>query len=52
MTTLLGQVEAPAVTGTGGSGVGDGVEDEPGQVDRFAGERAAGVEPGEQQQVV
>ncbi len=46
------QVKHPAVAGAGRPRVAGRVDGQPGQVDRLAGERPAGVEPGEQQQVV
>ena len=45
------QVEFPMVAGGNDAGVGDRVEGEPGQVDRAAVERPAGVQAGEQQEV-
>ena len=49
---LVGQFEQPAVGGGGGPGVAGGVDGQPGQVDGLLGQRPAGVELGEQQQVV
>ena len=49
---LLGQVEPPAVVGGQHAGVADRLQQQPGQVDLGALERASGVQPGEQQQVV
>ena len=49
---LVGQVELPAVFGAGDVRVADRVDDQRGQVDRFDRQRPAGVEPGQQQQVV
>ena len=49
---LAGQFEYPAVVGGGGPGVAGGVDGQPGQVHGFLGQRAAGVELGEQQQLV
>src|SRR5450432_110578 len=49
---LAGQVEDPLVGGAGYPRVVGGLERQPGEVDQLVGEWAAGVEPGEQQQVV
>ena len=49
---VVGQLEDPAVAAAGDLGVAGGVDRQPGHVHRFPGQRAAGVEPGEQQQVV
>ena len=49
---LLGQREPPLVVGGQHPGVGDGLDEESGEVDGFADERAAGVEAGEEQQVL
>ena len=49
---LVGQVELPDVVGGGGVGVADRVDDHLGEVDGLVVERAAGVQAGEQQQVV
>jgi len=49
---LAGQVEVPLVGGAGYPRVVGGLERQPGEVDRLVGECAAGVEPGEQQQVI
>ena len=49
---LLGQVQPPAVVGPGDPGVGHRVDDQHGQVDLVGGQRAPGVQPGQQQQVV
>ena len=49
---LAGQFEQPAVAGGGDAGVAGGVDGQPGQVHGLAGQRAAGVELGEQQQLV
>ena len=49
---VVGQFEDPAVAGAGDLGVACRLDGQPGHVDRLAVERAAGVEPGEQQQVV
>ncbi len=47
-----GQVERPVVVGSRGVRVRDGVHGEHGEVDGRAVERASGVEPGEEQQVL
>ena len=49
---LAGQFQQPAVTGGGDPGVAGGVDGQPGQVHRLAGQRAARVQLGEQQQLV
>ncbi len=49
---FAGQFQDPAVAGGGDAGVAGGVDGQPGQVDGFAGQRPAGVELGEQQQLV
>ena len=49
---FVGQVELPAVAGPGDVRVADRVDGHGGQVDRLGGQRAAGVQPGQQQQVV
>ena len=49
---LLGQVELPPVAGVDDPRVGDRLDEQPGQVDRVPLERPAGVEPGQQQQVL
>jgi len=49
---LVGQVELPDVVGRGGMGVADRVDDHLGEVDGLVVERTAGVQAGEQQQVV
>ena len=46
------QIQRPAVLAGRGVGVGDGVDDDPGEVDALARQRPAGVEAGEQQQVL
>jgi len=49
---VVGQLEDPAVAGAGDPGVARRLDGQPGHVDRLAGQRAARVEPGEQQQVI
>ena len=49
---LVGQVELPAVVRPRRVRVADRVEDQPGQVDVAAFQRPAGVQPGQQQQVL
>ena len=49
---LVGELQLPAVVGGEHAGVGDGLEQQPGDVDLGALERAAGVEAGEQEQVL
>ena len=52
-TGVVGQVEPPAVAGAGRVGVADRVDDQRGQVDRSScASVAAGVQPGQQQQVL
>ena len=51
-TRVLGQLEPPAVVGGEHPGVGDRLEQQPGQVHRLPLQRPAGVEAGEQQQVL
>ena len=49
---VVGQVEAPPVIGRDHPGVRHRLEEQPGQVDAAVLERAPGVEPGQQQQVL
>ena len=49
---VVGELEDPAVAGAGDPGVARRLDGQPGHVDRLAAQRAAGVKPGEQQQVV
>ena len=49
---VVGQFQHPPVAGAGHLGVARGVDGQPRHVDRLAAQRPAGVEPGEQQQVV
>ena len=49
---VVGQLEPPPVVGADHPGVVDGLDQQPGQVHRLAVERAAGVEPGQQQHVL
>ena len=49
---LLGQPQLPPVVGCDDARVGDRLEQQPGHVDLGALERAAGVQPGEQEQVL
>jgi hypothetical protein len=49
---VIGQLEHPAVVRPGDLRVAGRVDRQPGDVNRLPAERAAGVEPGEQQQVV
>ena len=49
---VVGQLEHPPMAAPGHLGVTRGVDGQPGHVDRLAAQRQAGVEPGEQQQVI
>ncbi len=49
---VVRQLKDPAVARAGDLGVAGRVDDQPGHVDRLGRQRAAGVEPGEQQQLV
>ena len=49
---VVGQFEDPPVAGTGHLGVAGGVDRQAGHVNGFAVQRAARVEPGQQQQVI
>ena len=49
---VVRELQDPPVAGAGGLSVAGGVDRQPAQVDRFRRQRAPGVEPGEQQQVV
>ena len=49
---VVGQLEHPPVPGACHLGVARGVDGQPRHVDGLAAQRPAGVEPGEQQQVV
>ena len=49
---LVGNVQRPPVVGAGDVRIADGVDDQPGQVDRFTLQRASGVQAGEQKHVL
>ena len=48
---LVGQIQRPLVIGARDVGVTGGVDDKPGQIDRFAFQRSSGVQPCQQQHV-
>ena len=49
---LVGQIQRPLVIGARDVGIADGVDDQPGQVDRLALQRSSGVQARQQQHVL